>query len=309
MLIIAGPTAIGKTKIAVSVAHKISGEIVSADSRQVYKGLDIGSGKDLAEYSMVSPPIPYHLIDNVKPYEEYNVYRFQADATQAINSIISRGVTPILCGGTGMYLSSLLQGYRFKPKNDSISRRNELETLSLSDLQELLKRFGNTHHNTTDFLVKERLVERILIEESEATERINQLQTKLTFPFLLTLERAALKTRIRSRLESRLEGGLIEEVHQLLDSGIPEKKLLLFGLEYRYVTMFIRKELYFDEMFQKLLSGIFDFAKRQVTWFRKMQREGVAFETIDSSDPDEAIFQILSTYNQQNEIGNNGIRL
>lgn len=309
MIVIAGPTAIGKTKIAVSIAHKIGGEIVSADSRQVYKGLDIGSGKDLSEYTAVSPSVPYHLIDILEPHEEYNVYRFQADAIQAINSITTRGAVPVLCGGTGMYLSSVLQGYKFKPKNENQTRRNELELLSLNDLQVLLTRFHSQWHNTTDLLIKERLIDRILIEESDQNERQNDLQIQKKFLFLLNLERTALKQRIRIRLENRLQNGLIEEVEQLLDKGIPEKKLLLFGLEYRYITMFIRKELYFDEMFQKLLSGIYDFAKRQVTWFRKMQREGIAFEMIDSSDPDEAIFQILSSYNQQNEIGNNGIRL
>lgn len=284
LLTILGPTASGKTRLAVALAGELNGEIISADSRQVFRGMDIGSGKDLHEYG----PMPCHLIDILDAGEEFSVFAFQRLFIEAFESIAARGRLPLLCGGTGMYLDAALRGYRLVEVPEDPALRTELGTRSDAELAALLRELRPEQHNSTDLADRQRTIRAIEIarhEQSRPTETE-------PFPPIHSLvigirwERAELRRRITERLRQRLASGMIEEVQGLHDRGIPWERLDYYGLEYRYVGMLLRGELTRNDMFQKLNSAIHDFAKRQETWFRRMEKNGVVIHWVDGArDP------------------------
>lgn len=292
LLTILGPTASGKTRLAVALAEKLGGEIVSADSRQVFRGMDIGSGKDLHEYGQIR----YHLINILDAGEEFSVFAFQRLFLEACRDIAARNCLPILCGGSGMYLDAALRGYRLDevPQNEQL--RRELSGKNDQELCELLSTLRPDQHNKTDLLDRQRTIRAIEI----ASHEISHQHTDEPFPDLrplvigIQLERDEMRRRITERLRLRLDSGLIEEVQNLHDSGIVWERLDYYGLEYRYVGAFLRGDLNRNDMFQKLNSAIHDFAKRQGNWFRKMERHGIAIHWVDGSiDPLKAALEIV----------------
>ncbi len=286
LLVILGATASGKTHLAVELARACDGEILSADSRQVYRGLDIGSGKDLAEYGEV----PYHLIDIVDPMAEYSVYQFQRDFFAAHGDILARGKLPIMAGGTGLYIEAVLKGYRFVEVPQNPLLRAELAELDLEALQQRLRAVkaaqGKPLHNDTDLQVRPRLVRAIEIAEGEDALRASLPPLPSLNPLLLGIrwQRAVLRQRITSRLKARLDEGLLEEVQGLLDAGVSAEKLNWCGLEYRLVCQHLTGALSYNDMFQKLNSAIHQFAKRQDTWFRGMERRGWQIHWVEGAD-------------------------
>jgi len=271
IITILGPTASGKTSIAAQLAKDFNGEIISSDSRQVYKGMDIGTGKDLIEFQKTN--IKYHLIDIAQPFEEYNLFRFTKDFQSAFELIKSNNKLPILVGGTGLYISAILQSYQLPEIDDE----NELKTLShltFAQLKNTLIKLKPKLHNITDLTSKDRLIKAILIER--AKEKVNQsLPNVHSLNIGINSKREETKRRITERLKQRLAAGMIEEVEELLRKGVSLEKLNYFGLEYKYVSQYIDGKLNYNDMFQKLNSAIHNFAKRQMTWFRKMEKEGV----------------------------------
>lgn len=288
LITVLGPTACGKTRLAASLADYFKGEIISADSRQVYKRMNIGTGKDLEEFSVNGRQIPYHLIDVVEPEEEFNLYLFKEHFSKAFQTITTRQKTPFLTGGTGLYLSAVLQKYHLAKTDFASERRKELENFPEEKLLGLLRFLNPNLHNTTDLLDKERLIKAILVAEADPEEEADNLVPVSSFTIGIQPERKIVKERISERLKLRLQNGMIEEVEQLLADGITFEKLNFFGLEYRYVGLYLKKELNYNDMFQKLQSAIHQFAKRQMTWFRKMEREGVVINWLPEADFEEA---------------------
>lgn len=283
---ILGPTASGKTKAAVALAHKIErlagkkAEILSADSRQVYIGMDIGTGKDIVEYG----DVPVHLIDIVPAGEKYNIFRYQRDFSKAYSQIIERGNYPIICGGSGLYIEAATCGYELKEVEPNLALRAELEHKTMEELiamfTDLKLKNGSQPHNNTDFDTKKRVIRAIEIELEVAKKEIKNkplpLPDKNSVLFLgVDVDRETRNKRIDTRLQSRLEEGMIDEVKRLLDSGIKAEDLIYYGLEYKYVTLYLTGELEYSVMVEKLQTAIHQFAKRQMTWFRGMERKGI----------------------------------
>lgn len=293
LITILGPTAVGKTHLAALLADYFGGEIISADSRQVYKGMDIGTGKDLADYSVNGKSVPLHLVDVIDPTAEFNLFLFNKMFYESFDEIISRGKIPFLAGGTGMYLDSIIRGYKLIKVEYDDERYNELNEISEEELKEQLKRISPALHNTTDLLIKDRIIRAIMIAEHTAETGIENKKEISSLTIGVKLEREEIKKRITARLKHRLENGMIEEVKRLIDEGISFERLELFGLEYKFISKHIRGELSNNDMYQKLNSAIHSFAKRQMTWFRKMEREGVNIHWIDGADY-EAAKQIIT---------------
>ena len=282
LITILGPTATGKTSLAAGIASLIGGEIISADSRQVYRGMNLGTGKDLDDYIVEGKEIPYHLIDIQDPGYEYNIFEFQNDFVKSYNRILQNESIPILCGGSGMYLDSILRAYKMKDAPANTKLREELSKLNHEKLLARLKSVSALH-NTTDTLNTERLIRSIEIAEAD----INNQQT---FDFLngirsvnfgVLFNRTDLRNRITSRLSQRLDEGMIDEVAKLLEKGFTEDQLMFYGLEYKYLTLHVAGKLSFDEMFDKLNTAIHQFAKRQMTWFRRMEKNGIRINWMD----------------------------
>ncbi len=293
LLTILGPTASGKTRLAVALAEKLSGEIISADSRQVFRGMDIGSGKDLHEYGA----IPYHLIDILDAGEEFSVFAFQRLFLAACQDITVRGRLPILCGGSGMYLDAALRGYRLTEVPPDRQLRDELALKSDQELCRILSSLKPELHNKTDLMDRQRTIRAIEIASHEKFDE----GTEEPYPDLrplvigIRLERDEMRRRISERLRLRLENGLIDEVRNLHDGGVAWERLDYYGLEYRYVGAFLRGDLNRNDMFQKLNSAIHDFAKRQGNWFRKMERHGIAIQWVDGAgDPSGEALDIIA---------------
>ncbi len=287
LIVVLGCTATGKTSVATRLASQCNGEIISADSRQVYRGMDVGTGKDLSEFTVDGEAIPYHLIDIVDAGEEYNVFQFQKDFLGAYEDIEQRQHQPILCGGTGMYLEAVLKGYRLIeiPQNDTL--RKSLENKSDKELLSILKSH-KTLHNTTDSVERDRMLRAIEIAqfEQENQDLINDFPKIKSTLFGINYERAILKNRITERLKHRFKHeGMIKEVEGLLQSGIASEKLKFYGLEYKLITQFILGEIDRKELFDKLNIAIHQFSKRQATWFRKMERNGFEINWIDGNLP------------------------
>jgi len=282
MIVLLGPTASGKTALAARIAYDLNGEVISADSRQVYRGMSIGTGKDLSEYTVNGTSIPYHLIDIAEPGYEYNVFEYQQDFLKAYHEIISRGKLPVLCGGSGMYLESVLKKYRLKKKESGQESLDILQQQTNEELKDLLFSL-KTPHNTTDLLDRSRIIRAILIgmaPEEQLKETVFP-EIKNTLVFGIEWERDKLCKRIENRLRTRLENGMIEEVTALLDKGLTAEQVKFYGLEYRYIMLYLEKQLSYDEMFTKLNIAIRQFSKRQMTWFRKMEKSGLRIHWID----------------------------
>lgn len=295
LLTILGPTACGKTKLAVRLAAELGGEIISADSRQVYRGMNIGTGKDLSEYEFDGRPVPYHLIDIADAGYKYNVYEYQRDFLKAYNDILARDKQAILCGGTGLYLESVIKGYDLMPVPANQELRGNLEKKSLDELTRILSTYKNLHNSTDTDTVK-RVVRAIEIEEYYS----NHPEIHSAFPkmdcvvFGLDIERNERRNRISSRLKARLQEGMIEEVQHLIDSGIKAEDLIYYGLEYKYVTLYITGKLSFQEMYEQLEISIHQFAKRQMTWFRGMEKRGIKIHGLNAMEsPEENVKKIF----------------
>ncbi len=284
LMVILGATAGGKTSLAVAAARLYDGEIISADSRQVYRGMDLGTGKDLHEYG----DVPYHLIDIIEAGGEYNLYRFQQDAYAAANDILQRGHLPIVCGGTAMYLDAVLRGYRLVEVPEDLQLRAELAGKSDEQLRQRLLGLKPRQHNQTDLLDRGRLVRAIEIAlgEQRADRALPPLPELDTLVFGLRWERPVLRQRIARRLDERLEAGMIDEVAQLHRSGVAWEQLEFYGLEYRLIAQHLQGQLSRNEMVQKLCSAIGNFVKRQETFFRKMEKQGVVIYWLEGAgDP------------------------
>jgi tRNA dimethylallyltransferase len=281
MITILGPTACGKTRYATQLAAEIDGEIISADSRQVFRGMDIGTGKDLSEYTVAGKSIPYHLIDIRNPGDEYSVFDFVSDFHTAYDTIVSRKKTPILCGGTGLYLSAILQHYEFSkvPVDKAFHEEmNRCEHAGLITRLQALKLV----HNTTDFETKKRTIRALEIALYEKKQSVS-LFPKIICENVTAIfpPRDIVRHRITQRLKTRLNTGLIEEVETLIRQGVPAERLLSYGLEYKFVTLHLLGNINKNELFEQLNIAIHQFAKRQMTWFRKMQREGVKMTIVE----------------------------
>ena len=285
LITVLGPTASGKTAFASTLAATIGGEILSADSRQVYKGMDIGTGKDLNDYEIDGKHIPYHLIDIVDAGYKYNVFEFQTDFLKAYNTVTSRGNMPIMCGGTGLYLESILKGYRLIPVPENPELRESLQGKTLSELTEILKGYKSLH-NTTDVDTTKRAIRAIEIEEyyKQHAVEANSFPNINSLIVGIDISRELRRERITNRLKARLEEGMIAEVERLLQSGISAEDLIYYGLEYKYVTLYLTGKLEYRYMVQELEVAIHQFAKRQMTWFRGMERRGLHIEWLPYED-------------------------
>lgn len=295
MITILGPTASGKTAVAARLAHDIGGEILSADSRQVYRGMDIGTGKDLEDYVVEGQQVPYHLIDIVDAGTKYNLFQYQQDFTVAYNDICRRGVTPVLCGGTGLYIEAVLKGYALSPVPQNPELRQSLEGKTLPELTALLedlkKKAGSVMHNVTDVDSCQRAIRAIEIETynlKHATE-LRTMQPIDSVIVGLSIDRDYRRKKISDRLARRLDGGMVDEIRGLLQRGIPPEDLTYYGLEYKYVTEYAIGKLSYKEMFRQLEIAIHQFAKRQMTWFRGMERRGLTIHWIDAQQPTDSI--------------------
>ena len=325
MITILGPTASGKTPLAVALAAEIGGEIISADSRQVYRRMDIGTGKDLGEYTITNNQcpitVPYHLIDIREPGTKYNLFEYQQDFFDAYEDIRSRGAVPILCGGTGLYIEAVLKGYHLSPVPQNQALRDALEGRSLAELTQMLTELkaktGSNMHNTTDVDSCQRAIRAIEIETAVLEKKADQTtpdpsysggEINTDFPrsggekvtvalrempavdsliIGVNIDRELRREKITRRLKARLEEGMIEEVRALLDEGIPADDLIYYGLEYKFVTEYLIGQITYDEMFTRLEIAIHQFAKRQMTWFRGMERRGFKINWIDATLPME----------------------
>ena len=300
LLTILGPTASGKTAVAAHAALKLDGEVISGDSRQVYRGMDLGTGKDYDDYIIEGQEITYHLIDIVDAGYEYNVFEYQNDFLAVYADIISRGKFPVLCGGSGLYLEAILKNYKLiqVPKNEEL--RQQLESKSLEELEDILRSYKSDLHNITDIENKKRALRAIEIEEhlklhpdtDTKMPEINSLVIGVKY------DRLSRRKRISERLKQRLDDGMLDEVQVLLDKGLTPEQLTYYGLEYKFLTQHLIGELSFEEMFSKLETAIHQFAKRQMTWFRRMEKQGTNIHWLDGYMPlEEKIEKILKLLN------------
>lgn len=302
MITILGPTASGKTSLAAALAADIDAEIISADSRQVYRCMDIGTGKDLEDYNVNNKHINYHLIDIVEPGTKYNLFEYQQDFFDAYNDVVSRKKIPILCGGSGLYIEAVLNGYNLVAVPENRILRDTLESKSLDELTEILiqlkKDNGSNMHNSTDVDNKKRAIRAIEIETYYKTnsqvKECHYPKIKSTI-FGIDIGREERRRRISERLKQRLNSGMIEEVKVLLEKGVTPQNLIYYGLEYKFVTKYIIGEISYEEMFRSLEIAIHQFAKRQMTWFRGMERRGFIINWIDYSLPLEEKIKYIKT--------------
>lgn len=286
LITILGPTATGKTRLAALLADHAGGEVISADSRQVYRGMDMGTGKDLQDYLVEGRTVPHHLIDIADPGEEYNVFRFQRDFLHAYSDIITRKRKAIMCGGSGMYLEAVIMAYSLKPAGDNSQLREDTAGLSDQELADLLSGYQDLH-NTTDTTSRERMLRALEIARSSGTdERVsNALKGIRHRVYGIRLDREEIRRRITSRLRQRLDEGMAGEVKALLAGGLRPEQLEFYGLEYKFLTQYVNGQISYNDMFQRLNSAIHQFAKRQMTWFRRMERNGVRINWIDGKLP------------------------
>ena len=297
MITILGPTASGKTPVAARLASEIGGEVISADSRQVYRRMDIGTGKDLDDFTLTvnheTITVPYHLIDIREPGTKYNLFEYQQDFYDVYQDIRRRGKEPILCGGTGLYIEAVLKGYKLSPVPQNQPLRDSLEGKPLTELTEMLTelkaRNGSVMHNTTDVDSCQRAIRAIEIETynlEHPTPR-RELPSVDSIIIGIDIDRDLRREKITRRLQKRLEEGMVDEVQALLREGIPAEDLIYYGLEYKFVTEYLTRQVTYDEMFKRLEIAIHQFAKRQMTWFRGMERRGFVIHWIDATLPME----------------------
>ena len=302
LITILGPTASGKTPLATALAHKLGTEIISGDSRQVYRRMDLGTGKDLDDYTVGGEQVPYHLIDIVEPGYKYNVFEYQRDFLQAYQEITQKGKLPVLCGGTGMYIESVLKGYRLLPVPENPELRASLEGKSLEELTTILEGYKKLH-NSTDVDTAKRAIRAIEIEEyyKQQPPEYREFPSWKSLIIGVDIDRELRREKITRRLKQRLDEGMVDEVKGLLAEGIPAENLIYYGLEYKFLTQQVIGELTFDEMFHQLETAIHQFAKRQMTWFRGMERRGFHIHWLDATlsmeEKVNKIINIISTNN------------
>ena len=302
LITILGPTASGKTPLAAALADKLQTEIISADSRQVYRRMDLGTGKDLADYAVNGHAIPFHLIDIVEPGTKYNVFEYQRDFLKAYQEVAEKGKLPILCGGTGMYLESVLKGYRLLPVPENPALRASLEGKSLEELTALLASYKKLH-NSTDVDTPKRAIRAIEIEEyyKQQPPEYREFPSLKSLIIGVDIDRELRREKITRRLQQRLDEGMVEEVRGLLAEGIPAENLIYYGLEYKFLTQYAIGELTYEEMFLQLETAIHQFAKRQMTWFRGMERRGFTIHWLDATLPmKEKVELIINLINTNN---------
>jgi tRNA dimethylallyltransferase len=301
LITILGPTASGKTSVAANVALALDGEVISADSRQVYRGMDLGTGKDYADYIIDGKNIPYHLIDIVDAGYEYNVFEYQKDFLKVFEEVANRRKLPVMCGGSGLYLEAILKNYKLiqVPLNEEL--RNKLEGKSLDELTEILKTYKSELHNQTDIENEKRAIRAIEIEEYYLTHP----EINIGMPDIRSLvvgvqfDRQTRRKRITSRLRQRLREGMLDEVQRLLDSGLTPEQLTYYGLEYKFMTQHLTGELTYQEMFDGLNVAIHQFAKRQMTWFRRMEKQGIEIRWLDGFMPlEEKVAKVVEWYKE-----------
>ena len=299
LITILGPTASGKTSLATALADKLGTEIISGDSRQVYRRMDLGTGKDLADYTIEGRSVPYHLIDIVEPGYKYNVFEYQRDFLKAYESIVAKDKLPVLCGGTGMYIESVLKGYRLLPVPENPELRASLEGKSLEELTRILEGYKKLH-NSTDVDTAKRAIRAIEIEEYYKQQPLEYRE----FPSLKSLivgvdiDRELRREKITRRLKQRLDEGMVDEVRGLLAEGISAENLIYYGLEYKFLTRYAIGELTYEEMFHQLETAIHQFAKRQMTWFRGMERRGFVIHWLDATlSMEEKVERIINLIN------------
>ncbi len=298
MITILGPTASGKTSLAAALAYDLKAEIISADSRQVYRGMDLGTGKDLADYVVNGQPVPYHLIDVVDAGFKYNLFMYQRDFLKAYEAIRGRNVLPILCGGTGLYLESVLKGYRMIPVPENTALRESLVGKSLEELTVILSSY-KTLHNQTDVDTAKRAIRAIEIAEYYRQHPVKEQEFPEINALLVgvDIERDLRREKISKRLKQRLDEGMLDEIRNLLDKGVPADDLIYYGLEYKYLTQHVIGQLTYEEMYQGLETAIHQFAKRQMTWFRGMERRGFKIHWLNASLPmQDKVEQIKQWY-------------
>ena len=307
MLTILGPTASGKTDVATQLAaafpaknNGVEAEIISADSRQVYRGMDIGTGKDLADYTVRGKQIPYHLIDICEPGTKYNLFQYQQDFFDAYQNIQSRGCFPILCGGTGLYIESVLKGYHLSPVPQNPELRKQLADKSLAELTKILTTLkhhtGSNMHNRSDVDTAQRAIRAIEIETYNLEHPLPERELPAVDSLIVgvSIDRDARREKITRRLKQRLDDGMVDEIRGLLDQGIPAEALIYYGLEYKFVTEYVTGKTTYDEMFRGLEIAIHQFAKRQMTWFRGMERRGFTIHWVDALLPmEEKVEQVM----------------
>jgi tRNA dimethylallyltransferase len=302
LITILGPTASGKTPLAAALADRLGTEIISGDSRQVYRRMDLGTGKDLVDYTVEGRQVPYHLIDIVEPGYKYNVFEYQRDFLKAYQEITSKNKLPILCGGTGMYIESVLKGYRLLPVPENPELRASLEGKSLEELTGILEGYKKLH-NSTDVDTAKRAIRAIEIEEyyKQQPAEYREFPSLKSLIIGVDIDRELRREKITRRLKQRLDEGMVEEVRGLLAEGIDPENLIYYGLEYKFLTQYAIGELTFDEMFHQLETAIHQFAKRQMTWFRGMERRGFTIHWLDAILPmEEKIEHITNLINTNN---------
>jgi tRNA dimethylallyltransferase len=288
LLVVTGPTASGKTSLAATIAYKIGGEIISADSRQVYRGMNLGTGKDYDDYLVNGTQIPCHLIDIADPGYKYNVFEYQRDFNRVYTDLKKRKIFPVVCGGSGMYADSIITGYKMFEVPPDSGLRIELEKKSMEELKEILLTFKNLH-NITDLDSKKRVIRAIEIEHSSKNKRkpVSRFPEVRALLVGILFDREERRKRITERLKLRLNSGMVEEVKHLIDSGINAETLIYYGLEYKYITLYLTGKVSYDEMVRDLEIAIHQFSKRQMTWFRGMERKGIKILWIDGKMPME----------------------
>ena len=294
LVMVTGPTASGKTSLAAEIAHKLNGEIISADSRQVYRGMDIGTGKDYDDYLINGVRIPCHLIDIADPGYRYNVFEYQRDFFRVYKSLKEKNIFPVVCGGSGMYVDSIIKGYKMVEVPPDSGLRSRLEKKSMEELKGILSAMKNLH-NTTDIDTKKRVIRAIEIEHVNRNREVQKSHIPEIKSLVIgvMLDRDVRRGNITKRLKQRLEAGMVEEVKKLINSGVDKEILIYYGLEYKYITLFLTGELTYDAMVSDLEIAIHQFAKRQMTWFRGMEKKGTNIHWIDGELPMEEKVQTV----------------
>ena len=301
LITILGPTASGKTDLAAHLTYDLQTEIISADSRQVYRGMDLGTGKDLEDYVVKGKQIPYHLIDICDAGFKYNLFMYQQDFLNVYQDMVGRNLLPILCGGTGLYIESVLKGYRMIPVPENPELRASLEGKPLDELARILSGY-KTLHNTTDVDTPKRAIRAIEIGEYYRTHPVQEREFPEIHPLIIgvNIDRELRREKITNRLKQRLDQGMLDEIRGLLDSGVHPDDLIYYGLEYKYLTLYVIGKLSYEEMFSQLEIAIHQFAKRQMTWFRGMERRGFLIHWIEATLPmEEKVARIKELLNQE----------
>lgn len=303
LITILGPTASGKTAFASALAAEMDTEIISGDSRQIYRRMDLGTGKDLADYTFQGKQIPYHLIDICEPGYKYNLFEYQHDFFEAYESVRAKGKLPVLCGGTGLYIESVLKAYRLFAVPENKTLRESLADKSLAELTQMLEQYKNLH-NTTDVDTVKRAIRAIEIEEYYLSKEADQNEFAPLNSLIIgvDIDRELRREKISKRLKTRFDEGMLQEVQSLLDEGIAPEDLIYYGLEYKYMTQHLIGNISFDEMYNGLEIAIHQFAKRQMTWFRGMERRGFSIHWIDASIPNTEKIEIVKNLLNKQDI-------